>query len=202
VAGPWHSVKNLTKGPADGFFAECWPADTRQRRYHFAECIRRHTAKAPSPPPRRRDDRFSLPSALWHSAKSVPSAREKVLSKDVFADVLFTEPSLPSATLGKDFAECFKHSVKYPIPVVKDFAECSPKKDSAKEPLLIYSSPRPLCREFCKLKHSIKQIGYVRSFNNNDLLKRKVFINIINVFSKANLCTRIRYFMFLTVENT
>jgi hypothetical protein len=26
-----HSVKNLTKGPADGFFAECWPADTRQR---------------------------------------------------------------------------------------------------------------------------------------------------------------------------
>jgi hypothetical protein len=26
-----HLAKNLTWGPADGFFAECWPADTRQR---------------------------------------------------------------------------------------------------------------------------------------------------------------------------
>jgi hypothetical protein len=55
----------------------------------------------------------------------VPSAREKVLDKEVFADVLFVEPSLPSATLGKDFAECFsgfaecfRHSAKRPIPVV------------------------------------------------------------------------------------
>jgi hypothetical protein len=37
----------------------------------------------------------------------LPSAREKVLGKEAFADVLFVEPSLPSATLGKDFAECF-----------------------------------------------------------------------------------------------
>jgi hypothetical protein len=37
----------------------------------------------------------------------LPSAREKVLSKEGFADALFTEPSLPSATLGKAFAECF-----------------------------------------------------------------------------------------------
>jgi hypothetical protein len=55
----------------------------------------------------------------------VSSAQEKVLDKDDFADVLFTEPSLPSATLGKDFAECFSgfaecfsHSSKHPIPVV------------------------------------------------------------------------------------
>jgi hypothetical protein len=40
-------------------------------------------------------------------------------------DALFAEPSLPSATLGKvfaecfsDFAECFRHSAKQPIPVV------------------------------------------------------------------------------------
>jgi hypothetical protein len=26
-----HSAKNLTWRPADGFFAECWPGDTRQR---------------------------------------------------------------------------------------------------------------------------------------------------------------------------
>jgi hypothetical protein len=109
-----HSVKNLTKGPADGFFAECWPIDTRQRGNFFADCISRHLAKVPSPSPRCRDGRFSL-----------PSAREKVLGKDAFADVLFAEPSLPSTTLGKDFAECFsgfadcfRHSAKHPIPVV------------------------------------------------------------------------------------
>jgi hypothetical protein len=37
----------------------------------------------------------------------LPSAREKVLGKEGFADVLFAELSLPSATLGKAFAECF-----------------------------------------------------------------------------------------------
>jgi hypothetical protein len=35
----------------------------------------------------------------------LPSAREKVLGKDGFADALYAEPSLPSATLGKAFAE-------------------------------------------------------------------------------------------------
>jgi hypothetical protein len=56
---------------------------------------------------------------------SLPSVREKVLGKDVFADVLFAEPSLPSVTLGKAFAECFyvfaecfRHSAKRSIPVV------------------------------------------------------------------------------------
>jgi hypothetical protein len=39
--------------------------------------------------------------------RSLPSAREKVLGKEVFADALFAEPPLPSATLGKAFAECF-----------------------------------------------------------------------------------------------
>jgi hypothetical protein len=37
----------------------------------------------------------------------LPSAREKVLGKEGFADALFAEPYLPSATLGKAFAECF-----------------------------------------------------------------------------------------------
>jgi hypothetical protein len=56
---------------------------------------------------------------------TLPSAREKVLSKDGFADALYAEPSLPSATLDKEFAECFKsfaecfgHSAKPAIPVV------------------------------------------------------------------------------------
>jgi hypothetical protein len=66
----------------------------------------------------RRDGCFSLPSTSWHSAKSLPSAREKVLGKEGFADALCVEPSLPSATLGKDFDECFRHSAKPSIPVV------------------------------------------------------------------------------------
>jgi hypothetical protein len=44
----------------------------------------------------RRDGDFSLPSAKWHSAKSLPSARQKVLGKDAVADVQFAERSLPS----------------------------------------------------------------------------------------------------------
>jgi hypothetical protein len=35
----------------------------------FAECHQEHSAKPPSPSPRRRNGRYFLPSALWHSAK-------------------------------------------------------------------------------------------------------------------------------------
>jgi hypothetical protein len=56
----------------------------------------------------------------------LPSAREKVLGKEGFADALYAESCLPSVTLGKIFAECFKgfaecfrHSAKATIPVVK-----------------------------------------------------------------------------------
>jgi hypothetical protein len=38
---------------------------------------------------------------------SLPSAREKVLGKEGFADALYAESSLPSVTLGKIFVECF-----------------------------------------------------------------------------------------------
>jgi hypothetical protein len=85
--------------------------------------------------------KISLPSAK-HSVKAAlgkgPSAAvynwrplafaerwEKVLDKEVFTDVVFAEPSLPSATLGKAFSECFsgfaeclRHSTKHPILVV------------------------------------------------------------------------------------
>jgi hypothetical protein len=73
---------------------------------HFAEC-------------------FSLPIAFWHSAKPLPSARQKALGKDVFADEIFAEYPLPSVTLGKAFAECNlgfaespRHSAKPLNPVV------------------------------------------------------------------------------------
>jgi hypothetical protein len=56
---------------------------------------------------------------------SLPSARQKALDKDLFANRFFAERSLPSATLGKAFAECKKvfaeclgHSAKKVNPVV------------------------------------------------------------------------------------
>jgi hypothetical protein len=52
-----------------------------------------HSAKPPSPSTGAVTVAF-----IW---------REKVLGKEVFADALFAEPSLPSVTLGKAFAECF-----------------------------------------------------------------------------------------------
>jgi hypothetical protein len=59
------------------------------------------------------------------SAKSLPSARQKVLGKEAVADVQFAERSLPSVTLGKAFAECkiafavcLRHTTKELIPVV------------------------------------------------------------------------------------
>jgi hypothetical protein len=55
----------------------------------------------------------------------LPSARQKVLGKEVVADVQFAERSLPSVTLGKAFAECkiafavcLEHTAKKLIPVV------------------------------------------------------------------------------------
>jgi hypothetical protein len=112
-----HSAKN-------NCYAECIRRHSAKRNF-FAECHLRHSTKTPSPSPRHHDDDFSLPSTIWHSAKYLSSAREKVLGKEVFADVLFAEPSLPSATLGKacaecfsGFAECFRHSAKKPILVV------------------------------------------------------------------------------------
>jgi hypothetical protein len=40
----------------------------------------------------------------------LPSAREKALGKEGFADALFAEPSLPSVTLGKALPSVFKAS--------------------------------------------------------------------------------------------
>ena len=55
-----------------------------------------------------------LPSVKMHTAQSLPSVRQKALGKAGFAVPLFAESSLPSATLGKPYAECNRA-----------FAECS-----------------------------------------------------------------------------
>ena len=67
----------------------------------FAECHLGHPAKTPSPSP------GAVTAAFLYRVLPLPSAREKVLGKEGFADALFAEPSLPSVTLGKAFAECF-----------------------------------------------------------------------------------------------
>jgi hypothetical protein len=71
--------------------------------------------------------------------RGLPSAREKALGKEGFADALFVEPSLPSATLGKAFAECFpgftecfRHSAKRSIPVVSPTMARSPTMAQAR----------------------------------------------------------------------
>jgi hypothetical protein len=56
----------------------------------------------------------------------LPSARHPALGKETFVDRFFAECSLPSAALGKGFAECKwgfaecpRHSAKSLFPVVK-----------------------------------------------------------------------------------
>jgi hypothetical protein len=108
-----------------GFFAECprWHStkidslpsavwQTLGKRNSFAECHPGHSAKTPSSSPGAVTAAFLYRVLSGTRQTSLPSSREKVLGKEGFADALCVEPSLPSATLGKAFAECFA------IPVV------------------------------------------------------------------------------------
>jgi hypothetical protein len=103
-----------------GFFAECprWHSakvdsllsavgQTLGKGNSFAECQPGHSAKTPSPSPDVVTAAFLCRVPPSTRQTSLPSAREKVLGKEGFTDALCVEPSLPSATLGKAFAECF-----------------------------------------------------------------------------------------------
>jgi hypothetical protein len=70
---------------------------------------------------------FLAESSIRHSAKSLPSAQQKTLGKEAFADPFFAVSSLPSATLSKRFtewlccfAECVGHSANEASPVVAE----------------------------------------------------------------------------------
>jgi hypothetical protein len=115
------------------------PGGTRQRLNLCRVLLGRHSTKLTPLPSvildTRQRSRLRHPVAVTTTflcrvlpgtrQTSLPSAREKVLGKEGFADALFAEPSLPSATLGKAFAECFYGfagcggpSAKLPFPVV------------------------------------------------------------------------------------
>jgi hypothetical protein len=105
----WMEYKKQIKKVYTGHFAECNTRQRRRLRYPGAVT----TAFLCRVPPGGTRQTF------------LPSAREKVLDKEGFADAMCAEPSLPSATLGKafakcfyGFAECFRHSAKPAIPVV------------------------------------------------------------------------------------
>jgi len=61
------------------------------------------------PPPIKKNSHFSpFFRVIFGSnfAECLSSARQKTLGKDAFADPFFAECPLPSAALGKAFAEC------------------------------------------------------------------------------------------------
>jgi hypothetical protein len=122
----------------------------------------RHSVKTPSPSPRRRDGGFSLPSTIWHSAKSVPSARQKVLGKEGFADVLFAECDTRQA-----FAECFGHSTKRSIPVVYAFIMGSNFYPESETPCKVISSNVLYIRH---LQSPLKDLILYISFLSNNVL--------------------------------
>jgi hypothetical protein len=95
----WHSAKMESVPSA------AWK--TLGKNNFFAECHHGHSAKLPSPSPGAVTAAFLCRVLSGTRQRSLPSSREKALSKEGFADALFAEPSLPSVTLGKVFAEYF-----------------------------------------------------------------------------------------------
>jgi hypothetical protein len=95
----WHSAK------IDSLSSVVW--QTLGKVNSFAECRPGHSAKTLSPSPVAVTAAFLCRVLSGTRQISLPSARKKVLGKDGFADALYAEPSLSSATLGKEFAECF-----------------------------------------------------------------------------------------------
>jgi hypothetical protein len=79
--------------------ADSLPSAVRQtlgKGNSFAECRPGHSAKTPSPSPVAVTAAFLCRVLSGTRQTTLPSAREKVLGKDGFADALCAEPSLPS----------------------------------------------------------------------------------------------------------
>jgi hypothetical protein len=104
-----HSAKNLTWGPSLAVSLPSVSCDTRQRSIRYRVLPGWHSAKQTSLPSvirdtrqsnrlrhRRRNGHFSLPSALWHSAKSfaecpTKSTRQRRLCRCTVCRAFFAE---------------------------------------------------------------------------------------------------------------
>jgi hypothetical protein len=102
-----YSAKHLTWEPSLTDPLPSVPGGTQQRWILCRVLSGRHSAKTPSLSPDAVTAAFLCRVPKGTRQTFLPSAREKVLDKEGFVDALCTEPSLPSATLGKAFAECF-----------------------------------------------------------------------------------------------
>jgi hypothetical protein len=97
-----HSTKNLTWGPSLAGSLPSVPRGTRQKMDFLPSAARKTLGKAnffaepPSPSPGAVTTAFLCRVLSGTRQRSLPSAREKALGKEGFADVLFAEPSLPS----------------------------------------------------------------------------------------------------------
>jgi hypothetical protein len=118
-----HSAKNLTWGPSQAGSLPNVPRSTRQKkalgkRWILCRVSRGTLGKAAVSDTRRRNGRFSLPSAVWHSAKIFAecprkSSRQRRLCRCTVRRAFFAE-------CFQGFAECFRHSAKRLIPVVSE----------------------------------------------------------------------------------
>ena len=133
VPDAWHSAKTQTSPSAARLalgevwiFAECREYGTRQsfRPVPFGRPVRQFAVPFASSPVRPSRFNFFAECGLAHG-KGLPSAREKALCKAGFAGRRKAVCASPSATLGKEVAECFSafaeclwHSAKYASPVV------------------------------------------------------------------------------------
>jgi len=123
VPEDWHSAKTQTSPSArrltlgkDPNFAECGQLGTRRSLNLCRVPSIWHSAKFSTRPVRpsrspvhlsvRPVSTFFAECDLAHG-KSLPSAREKALGKAGFAGRRKAVCDSPSATLGKEFAECF-----------------------------------------------------------------------------------------------
>jgi hypothetical protein len=123
--------RNWRWGPLDPSLPRAVRADTRQN-WPLCRVPKKTLGKGSVTVTWRRDGDFSL-----------PSARQKVLGKEVVVDVQFAERSLPSVTLDKVFAECYTGKVF--AECFLGFAECL--RHSTKELCPVVIDVRSRCRQ-------------------------------------------------------